>query len=1045
MPTVDLRFMIYGKDEIKQATSYLLELGAASKDRIVAHDKEGHAMKRGMNATKQYNQLYSKLLKIRSDDLALGQMTEKQQDTQFNNHMRMLKAEESRLKDYVQTDKVDIAQRKRKNKIIDESIKKTDKQTAKVEKLKRQYSSSYAALEMYKDAVTGINLAWGGDKTAEGRQALKALTKDYHDFTNALKRGAIVDAGNQFARYGDQAYRATQKTKRFVSVGLQQAGYQVNDFIVQIASGQNALVAFGQQGSQFAGIFGTGGAIIGAVIAGIAAFANLVYQTYRAEKAIEDLTESFSELSSKIGEIQNMGGQLDSVLKAPMTLARYELSKLLKEMRAIDLKDVREEISQTFGVQSQSKFNKLIFQHIPIIGKVIIQKDGILADMQKSLKEMKGTEALATAAAAGKVFQHATAIGELEKDIDDLAIALSAPIDSEQDLITLGYELNKITKGRKGLLQDQVRLFMQETGILGLMVDQQIEAAELQAETDQAAADAQAKKKRLALQMRQANIKHLEGEQRAIEAANAKDVAHLNKVYAFNQRIVDQTTASNKKEEDFNVALMKTEGDLKNARDLEIEQAKTTAFHRAMSGHEALKLTTAEFNTMQDLATEAGKAAGAAVKRKHAAEDALERMQETVAAARELAAQIERAADAYQTFLDKTLNLGDSEQVIRRRIEVLEEGRSTQEAAAEGTYLREELKVQREGDELRRQQDKLGNDRTLTEDQITASVQARLTAQEGVRDATLEELALKAKLKPNRTGGGKEEVKVYEILSKEAQALGWNIKKREALIGLTEEEIILQTIKMQLYDKAKDKIEAMDKAGQIRAGNEIMRVAKIIAAEEKRVRFLEEANERRKALAKELKEAQEALADSISGSMGDAFMSMVEGTKSVKDAFRDMARAIIKELYEVLVVKRLVGSAEAGTGISGAIYRGLGNVMGNANGNAMYGGNVIPFASGGVVGSPTNFGMSGGRTGLMGEAGPEAIMPLKRGANGKLGVQAEGGSGDVVIHQNFNFAANGDESVKKLIAQAAPQIASLTKSSIINDRRRGGQMKATFG
>ena len=90
--------------------------------------------------------------------------------------------------------------------------------------------------------------------------------------------------------------------------------------------------------------------------------------------------------------------------------------------------------------------------------------------------------------------------------------------------------------------------------------------------------------------------------------------------------------------------------------------------------------------------------------------------------------------------------------------------------------------------------------------------------------------------------------------------------------------------------------------------------------------------------------------------------------------------------------------------------------------------------------------MSGGKTGLMGEAGPEAIMPLKRGANGKLGVQAEGssGGGSVVIHQNFNFSANGDDSVKKLIAQAAPKIAQMTQAAMIDSRRRGGVMKSTF-
>jgi lambda family phage tail tape measure protein len=194
--------------------------------------------------------------------------------------------------------------------------------------------------------------------------------------------------------------------------------------------------------------------------------------------------------------------------------------------------------------------------------------------------------------------------------------------------------------------------------------------------------------------------------------------------------------------------------------------------------------------------------------------------------------------------------------------------------------------------------------------------------------------------------------------------------------------------------------------------------------------------------------------------MGDALMSMVDGTKSVKDAFKSMAAEIIKELYRIYVVKQITGMISGGiTGfLSGGTLAGgyspggktYGsgaeiNAMQLANGGAFYGGNVIPFASGGVVSSPINFGMSGGRTGLMGEAGPEAIMPLKRGANGKLGVQAEGGAGDVIIHQNFNFTANGDESVKKLIAQAAPQIANMTKSSIISDRRRGGQIKATFG
>lgn len=64
-------------------------------------------------------------------------------------------------------------------------------------------------------------------------------------------------------------------------------------------------------------------------------------------------------------------------------------------------------------------------------------------------------------------------------------------------------------------------------------------------------------------------------------------------------------------------------------------------------------------------------------------------------------------------------------------------------------------------------------------------------------------------------------------------------------------------------------------------------------------------------------------------------------------------------------------------------------------------GRVTPFAKGGVVASPTYFGSSssgtGGGLGLMGEAGAEAILPLKRGPDGALGVASEG-AGQARVH-----------------------------------------------
>jgi lambda family phage tail tape measure protein len=224
--------------------------------------------------------------------------------------------------------------------------------------------------------------------------------------------------------------------------------------------------------------------------------------------------------------------------------------------------------------------------------------------------------------------------------------------------------------------------------------------------------------------------------------------------------------------------------------------------------------------------------------------------------------------------------------------------------------------------------------------------------------------------------------------------------------------------------------------------------AKEKAAADKKA--LEDAAAKKKAELEAAKAAHDALkktrdlANTVGSSMETAMMSMVDGTKSVKDAFRDMALDIVKHLYKVLVVQRMINAI--GGMIGGPVGSAL-STYGQADGGAWQGGSQIQaYADGGIVGSPTTFPMANGKTGLMGEAGPEAIMPLKRGANGKLGVQMEGGGGDTInVVQNFSFQANGDDSVKKIIAQAAPQIANMTKKSMLDDRRRGGTTKAVFG
>jgi phage-related minor tail protein len=83
------------------------------------------------------------------------------------------------------------------------------------------------------------------------------------------------------------------------------------------------------------------------------------------------------------------------------------------------------------------------------------------------------------------------------------------------------------------------------------------------------------------------------------------------------------------------------------------------------------------------------------------------------------------------------------------------------------------------------------------------------------------------------------------------------------------------------------------------------------------------------------------------------------------------------------------GSAYSNTQVT-ADWTPLVGLRKTALGAAFDGGNVIPFARGGIVGRPTIFPMARGM-GLMGEAGPEAVMPLKRMPSGNLGVEAGGG------------------------------------------------------
>lgn len=140
------------------------------------------------------------------------------------------------------------------------------------------------------------------------------------------------------------------------------------------------------------------------------------------------------------------------------------------------------------------------------------------------------------------------------------------------------------------------------------------------------------------------------------------------------------------------------------------------------------------------------------------------------------------------------------------------------------------------------------------------------------------------------------------------------------------------------------------------------------------------------------------LSRSIGGGLRRAFDGLVFDGMKLSDALRQVARSMADSVYGVAMkpVQDAVGGAVA-NGLNGL----LGGLFPFEKGGSFAQGRVMPFARGGVVASPTMFPMRNGR-GLMGEAGPEAIMPLTRGADGRLGVQAQGGGRPVSIVMNVS-------------------------------------------
>lgn len=156
------------------------------------------------------------------------------------------------------------------------------------------------------------------------------------------------------------------------------------------------------------------------------------------------------------------------------------------------------------------------------------------------------------------------------------------------------------------------------------------------------------------------------------------------------------------------------------------------------------------------------------------------------------------------------------------------------------------------------------------------------------------------------------------------------------------------------------------------------------------------------------------LSSGIGGRLRRAFDGLVFDGAKLSDALKTVAKSLADTVYGIAMkpVQNALGGAIA-SGLSGL----LGGMMPFETGSSFAQGRVMPFAKGGVVSQATPFAMRFGQ-GLMGEAGPEAIMPLARGADGRLGVQTSGARAVTVV---MNITTPDVQGFQRSQAQIAAQ------------------------
>lgn len=817
---------------------------------------------------------------------------------------------------------------------------------------------------------------------AKQRQAMRDLREAYRSNIITLDQyKAKLQEIRALSLHQNQA--GLQANQRGVFV--QQLGYQVGDFAVQLSSGTHVMVAFSQQATQLAGVlpllagsFGISSAaaiglsaalgVIIPVVAGIA------YAIMRSSGATKTLEQRFSDLSDAGNNLKDTFDLLQN-----------------------------ESLDETYGNLS-TKVRKLAESFISLDNAGELKALLATIEKLKSVSEAPWWKELMVGAAAGVGASWVNFPTREQLDESEFKKTGFAMGKTAYDQFIMGMEAAAIAGDREDVLEIFQKLVDDATDLgsssdqvtlSGITLLNQLKAAMLQLAESSAILNGSAKAaKDLEASVKEASADAEQREKDRVAAVQGRSAAQ------------EALVAKLQEEKQLQANLLEMQGDLAGAMQIR----KALAYEAAYADVMAQATTAAQRRELEGVAQAAGESAVRAL-------DLGQQLSSSKQEAKDLAGALKDAAAALSSLVSFGAGLDKALAVATAKVAAL---KNNAEAGVAGQIAGMRFDLNQEVKEALA---------SGVDPWVVNAMRERNSATISALEASLnqEQRLLDSQREAKKAAKGASKEDPMEKLLEQ-------IARQKELVGLSAKEAALKQEIWRVED-ALGKDRAKYSAAQIQA------IAQQNLAIKEQLKVQEESHRQ-----------MQSFADVLKTSMSDAFMSMVDGTASVKDAFKNMAAAIIKHLFEVLVVQRLVGSWDNSTGVGSGI---VGAIMGSLK---------VPVDTTTTKASPYvpptkmpsettiaprlvdswdgSADVGNGIVGAIMEGLKAPVAPTVTKAPTYMS-STKMSSGTTVV-QNFNLAANGDESVKRIIKEEAPKLAKQAQAAVLDARRRGGAYGKAF-